>query len=106
MIGEAPIGSSPLSHVRYLHEAGQGNVTLAYKADLEPPDDWHQHSYPVEKLYELLPAYSGLRDVYISQNRFYGSRKADRIAELSALYTDLDYYNVPDLSGMHPLGVL
>jgi hypothetical protein len=107
LIGEAPIGSSPLAHARYLHDTGQGNVTLARKTDLEPPDDdWQQHSYPAEKIYEILPAYSGLSDVYISQNRFHGSRRSDRLAELSALYADVDYYNVPDLTGMHPLGVL
>jgi len=106
LIGEASIGSSSLAHVRYLHEGGQGNVTLARKTGLEPPDDWHQRSEPAEKLYEVVPAYDGLSDVYISQNRFYGSRKADRLAELSALFTDLDYYNIPALARMHSLGVL
>lgn len=105
MIREALIGSS-LAHLKYLHEGGQGSFTLARKTGLEPPDDWQQHSYPAEKLYEMLPAYNGLSDVYISLNRFYGSRKADRIAEFSALYSDLDYYKIPDLSSMHPLGVL
>jgi hypothetical protein len=74
LIREAPIGSSPLAHARYLHEAGRGNVTIARKTKLEPPEDWQQRSYSAEKLYEELPAYSGLSDVYISQNRFYGSR--------------------------------
>ena len=104
---ETPIGASPLAHARYLHNgAGRGQVTLGQKNGLKPPDDWHQHSYPVEELYEVVPAYSGLDDVYITQNRFYGARAVSRLAELSALYTDLDYYNHPDLNGMHPLGVL
>jgi hypothetical protein len=106
LIREAPIGSSPLAHARFLHGTGQGNVTVARKTNLAPPGDWQQHSYPVEKLYEKLSSYSGLSNVYISQNRFYGSRRSNRIAELSALFTDLDYYNAPDLSWMHPLGVL
>jgi hypothetical protein len=106
LISETPVGSSPLAHARFLHEAGRGHVTIARKTDLEPPGDWQQSSVPAEKLDEILPAYAGLRDVYISQNRFYGSRKIDRLAELSALFTDLDYYNVHDLSDMRPVGVL
>jgi hypothetical protein len=54
----------------------------------------------------VLPAYSGVDDVYISQNRFWGARSVARLAELSALYVDVDYYKHPDLSGMHPLGVV
>jgi hypothetical protein len=56
----------------------------------------------LEQLYEVLPAYAGLNDVYITQNRFYGSRATNRIAELSALYSDLDYYNVSDFAQMPP----
>jgi len=107
LIRETPIGVSPLGHARYLHDVGKGSVTLGQKKNsLEPPDHWNQRSYPVEKLYEVVPAYSGLDDVYITHNRFYGARAVSQVAELSALYTDLDYYNIPDLSWMHPLGVL
>jgi len=45
-------------------------------------------------------------DVYISQNRFYGTRAVSRLAELSSLYADVDYYKHSDLNGMHPLGVV
>jgi hypothetical protein len=94
-----PIGSSPLAHARYLHSTGNGYVTLAQNPG------WQQHSYPLEKLYEILPAYSGMDDVYITQNRFYGSRATSRIAELSALYSDLDYYKVSDFAHMPPEAV-
>jgi hypothetical protein len=100
LIRDVSIGSSPLAHARYLHGAGNGYVTLAYKPG------WRQHSYPLEKLYEILPAYGGMADVYISQNRFYGARSNDRLAELSAMYTDLDYYKRPELAEMHAAGVL
>jgi hypothetical protein len=60
LIRETPIGSSPLAHARYLHSAGTGCVTLAHKPG------WQQHSYRLEKLYEVLPAYGGMDDVYIS----------------------------------------
>ena len=98
-----PIGSSPLAHARWLHGSGKGYVTVGQKPDREP---WVQDSYPVEKLYEVVPTYGGLNDVYISQNRFYGSRKTDRLAQLSAMYSDIDYYKVPAFAAMHPVGVL
>lgn len=71
---------------------GSGYATIAQKPG------WQQRSYPLEKLYEILPAYGGMNDVYISQNRFYGSRSNDKIAELSAMYTDVDYYKLPELA--------
>jgi hypothetical protein len=95
-----PIGSSPLAHARYLHGSGKGYVTVAQKTHREP---WVQHSHSVEKLYEVLLEYAGLDDVYLSLNRCYGTRK--RIAEVSAMYSDLDYYNVPELSHIPPEGV-
>jgi hypothetical protein len=106
LIRETPIGASPLAHARYLHGTGKGNVTVGQKIGLEPPNHWSQDSYPVEELYDVLPAYSGLQDVYITQNRFYGPRAVSRLAELSAMYTDLDYYKIEGLAQMPPQGVL
>jgi hypothetical protein len=108
VIRETPIGASPLAHARYLHGAGRGNVTICHKGGLgpEPSSEWNQNSYPVEELHEVVSAYSGLKDVYISQNRFYGSRKIDRVADLSSLYTDLDYYKRSKLASMHAEGLL
>ena len=100
MASTEPIGSSPLAHARWLHDSGNEYVTVGQKTDREP---WVQTSYQVEKLYEVLPDYAGLNDVYLSLNRFYGSRK--RLAKLSALYSDLDYYNVSELAHMPPEGV-
>jgi hypothetical protein len=60
LIRETPIGSSPIAHARYLHGEGKGHITLAHKPG------WHQHSYSLEKLYEILPPYGGMADVYIS----------------------------------------
>jgi len=94
--------NSPLNHGRYLHGAGKGYITIAQKTT----GLWQQHSYPRGQLDQVLPAYSGVDDVYISQNRFYGARSVSRLAELSALYVDVDYYKHPDLNWMHPLGVV
>lgn len=101
MIREALV-DSPLNHGRYLHGEGKGLVTVARKI----PGKWEQRSYPTEQLYEILPAYGGVYDAYISQNRFWGPRSVSRLAQLSALYADLDYYKIPTLAKMHPLGVL
>ena len=48
----------------------------------------------------MVSTYGGLNDVYISQNRFHGSRRTDRITELSAMYSDVDYYKIPDLANL------
>lgn len=102
MISKEPIGSSPLAHARYLHDDGKGYVTLARSTATSP---WVSRSHPLEKLYELVPNHAGLSDVCISQNRFYGSRKTARLAQLSAMYSDLDYYKVPDFAWMPPRAV-
>ena len=101
MIREALV-NSPLNHGRYLHGAGKGYVTIACKTN----GSWQQHSYERGHLDQVLPAYGGVDDVYISQNRFWGTRAVSRLAELSALYVDVDYYKHPNLNGMHALGVL
>jgi hypothetical protein len=96
-----PIGSSPLAHARYLHDSGNQYVTIGRKIDRDPW--WIEAPYKVEQLYRTLPNYVGLNDVYLSLNRFYGSRK--RLARLSAMYSDLDYYNISELEHMPPEGV-
>src|SRR5215212_3120653 len=106
LLRDALVGSSPLTHARYLHGFCKGSVTIGRKPSDGSSKHWHQDSYLVEELYEVLPAYGGLDDVYISQNRFYGARRTTRLAELSAMYADLDYYKIPGLDGMHPLAVM
>jgi hypothetical protein len=106
MIGEALVNSS-LNHGKFLHGAGKGHITVGRKfPELPSPGNWRQHSYPTQKLYEVLPAYGGVYDVYISQNRFWGPRAVSRLASLSAMYSDLDYYKIPGLEGMHPLAAM
>lgn len=100
-----PAISTPLAHGRVLHglpRSGKGLVSVAQKVRGE----WKENVFSVEHLLEILPAYSGATDVYISQNRFWRWRGVSRLAELTALYTDLDYYRYPDLAEMHVNGVL
>jgi hypothetical protein len=102
------LADSPLNHGKYLHSSeAKGHITVAQKIPGRlPPDSWQQHSYETQELYEALPAYGGLYDVYISQNTFYGPRVVSRLAQLSAMYSDLDFYKIPHLAEMHPRGVL
>jgi len=105
VIGEALV-NSPLNHGRFLHGASEGHITVARKIpSLPSPGNWEQYSYPTSELYEVLPAYTGVYDAYISQNSFWGPRAVSRLARLSAMYADLDYYKIPGLDGMHPLAV-
>jgi len=101
----APV-DSPLSHGSYLHGAGKGFVSVGRKTRDRPPLNWHQRSYPFDELSEVLPGYRGADDAYISLNRFYGSRSVSNLAQLSSLYADVDFYNRPALTAMHPRGVL
>ena len=77
MTKEALVNSPP-NHGRYLHGAGKGCVTVAQKNP-----DWQQPSYQTQQLNEVLPAYGGLNDVYISQNRFWGSRAVSNLPATS-----------------------
>jgi hypothetical protein len=101
-----PDSVSPLTHGSFLHGAGKGYVSLGRKIQGKPPYNWHQRSYSLDELPEVLPRHLGATDVYISQNRFYGSRSVSRLAQLSSLYADIDFYSRPDLAQMHPRGVL
>jgi hypothetical protein len=83
--------NSPLNHGRYLHEAGKGYVTIACKTS----GPWEQQSYTTHELEQVLPAYGGVDDVYISQNRFWGARAVSRLAQLSALYVDSTTTSIP-----------
>ena len=79
-----------LAHVAALHQGGNGKIALARKL---PCGGWQQESVAYPSLVERIPSLIGQRDVYVSMNRFWGSRRMDRITTCSALYCDLDYYN-------------
>jgi hypothetical protein len=67
--------------------------------------DFKMQAYEMRDLWDILPAYGGMNDSYISVNRFWGTRAVARLACLSSLYSDLDYYQVPELADMHPQGI-
>ena len=54
---------------------------------------WHEFSVPVQDLGYTVRQLAGEQDVYLTQNRFFGRRRlVTRIAELDALFVDLDFH--------------
>lgn len=101
----APSANTPLGHLRFLHgDGGKGYVTVARKFGARSRKPFDQRSGPFKELAEIVPAYGGMDDVYVSQNTFYGSRKKTRIAELRSLFSDIDYFKVDGLADMSPMG--
>jgi Homeodomain-like domain-containing protein len=78
-------------------------VAIAQKI---PSGSWRERSHPVEVAVELLRHYVGQEDVYISTQRFRGRRRIAHLLSLGSLHMDLDFYQIPDLAGVHPIGVL
>lgn len=77
-------------HLQLLHPEGyRGRAFIGWKDDDEP---WDQCSVDHFRIRLALADAKNDADIYVSMNRFYGSRKSDDIADLQALYCDLDYY--------------
>jgi hypothetical protein len=84
---------SPEDHAAVLHRGGAGRVTIARKQGAA----WRETSVPVTDVAYTVRQLDGLDDVYITQNRFHGPRRlVTRLAELDALFVDLDYYRTMD----------
>lgn len=103
-MNDRTVMNSPLAHGRTLHGLPNPRKGLAAVAQ-KVRGEWKENVFSVERLLEILPAYSRASDAYISQNRFWRWRGVSRLAELTAMYTDLDFYHQPDLADMHPRGV-
>lgn len=83
---------SPENHAKALHPGGAGKVTVARKESSR----WIQSNYDLKSVPEVVRLLSNQPDIFISQNRFFGPRRLiSQLAELSALFSDLDYYRVP-----------
>ena len=81
----------PADHARVLHEDGRGRVTIA---QMSPGQGrWREQSVPVTDLAAVLSDFAGRTDCYLTQNRFWTRRRRIvDLAELDALFADLDYY--------------
>ena len=92
---------TPEAHATILHPTGQGKVTVARKEK-----NWSEMYVPISELPYVVQQLAGYPDVYISQNRFNGPRKIALLAQLDALFVDLDYYHNASLVGCPPEHVL
>jgi hypothetical protein len=100
---------TPAQHAEILHPLkAQGRVFIGRK--LPPTSERSQDPTPYHswELDAVLYDVAGAPDIYLSMNRFKGARKArqQHVRELSALYSDIDYYDVPELAGRAPEPVL
>lgn len=95
--------TAAVEHGRRLHPADrEGTVTLVTHLD----GTRREKPYSIAQLADILPALAGEPSVYLSAQRFHHWRKIVLLKELSACYSDLDFYRVPALAGMRPMAVL
>jgi hypothetical protein len=100
----APRLITPADHARALHPAGRGRVTLARRLQ---GGGWRETSVPVADLAYAVRHLAGEPDAYLTQNRFFGHRRlVSRLAELDALFVDLDYHKTTAHADAHPWHVL
>ena len=94
--------TTPVDHALALHPAGKGRVSIARRLRC----GWREQSVPVADLAYAARQLAGETDVYLTQNRFFGHRRlVSRLAELDALFVDLDYYKT-EHADAHPQHVL
>jgi hypothetical protein len=103
-----PYPFTPSQHAEALHPVkAKGQVFIARK--LPPKGKWTTDPDPYHpwELDMVLYDMASERDIYLTMNRFEGRRKAlqQHVCELSTVYTDIDYYDVPELTGRAPEAV-
>jgi hypothetical protein len=99
---------TPSQHAEALHPVkAKGQVFIARK--LPPAGKWTTDPDPYHpwELDMVLYGIAGDRDIYATMNRFEGRRKVlqQHVCELSAIFADLDFYDLPELAGRTPEAV-
>ena len=86
-----------------MHPIGsRGDVTIAHGGPR-----WKQlPPIPVSQLPTALSVFSGDTDVYVTCGRFEGARAVNRLRQISTLFCDLDFQNVPALRDLDPMTVV
>ena len=95
---------TPEEHATALHGQGRGTVAIAQRIN----NHWTEQNVSIEDLGYVARQLAGQTDVYISQNRFFGRRRAIAcLAQLDALFIDLDYYSLaPGIGHLRPEHIL
>jgi hypothetical protein len=95
---------TPHDHATALHGEGRGTVTIAHRAD----GRWSERAVALADVGYVASQFAGATDVYLSQNRFNGWRRAIAcLAQLDAMFADLDYYSLaPQIADLRPEHVL
>jgi hypothetical protein len=93
-------------HALLLHSLkARGQATVA--RILPEPVGWNEQCWEPWELEAVLVRAEGQPDIYQSQSRFRGNRRAvAQVLKLCGLFSDVDYYNVPELRGLSPEAVL
>ena len=101
-----PYPMYPSQHAELLHPLkARGRATVAHI--LPDAVGWKEESWAPWELEAVLAGAEGRTDTYLSQNRFRSKRRAvAQIRELCGLYSDVDYYTVPELRGLPPEAVV
>ena len=86
-------------YVRLLHpDRRKGSATIAQKIPIlqQGGPGWTQHAVRIADLAKQAAslALAGVPDVYVTPNSFWGERLIQRLAQLCAAFSDLDYYRV------------
>ena len=101
-----PFPHTSSQHALLLHPLkAQGQATVA--RNLPQPVGWKEQCWEPWELEAVLVRAEGQLDTYLSQNRFRGDRRAvAQVQKLCGLFSDVDYYDVPELRGLLPEAVL
>jgi hypothetical protein len=103
---KTPFPYTPAQHALLLHPLkARGQATVA--RILPEPEGWKEQCWEPWQLEAVLARAEGQPDTYQSQSRFRGNRRAvAHVLKLCGLFSDVDYYNVPELRGLSPEAVL
>jgi hypothetical protein len=92
-------------HAALLHpRGGWGQVTVAHidPTEEEYENRWRQKGYRVKDLHDAVGEYAGRENLWISLNRFRGGRKVANLLQLCVVYSDCDFYKIPELADKAP----
>jgi hypothetical protein len=101
-VASLPVASMPLivpraqiitsqDHANISHSQGRGRVAVARRID----GRWTECTVPLGDIGYVASQHAGEPDIYLSQNRFFGRRRAiASLLQLNALFCDLDYYSL------------